>query len=335
MTDKTTQLEHQLLQDIVLGKYPAGSKIPSRHWLCSRWNCSRTVVERAVNRLIQAGYLVGVQGSGTFVASRSPEPGTPRRVLVISTLDRNNNPTVALNESQLGLPVEWVRRDDAEHQIARLCAPGTAVIWQMPGFQDLSLLNYLRGKNVPLLLLNRNFSGFDCICTDPDSSIREGLSWLMIESGREIGFVARTPSDVIPFQAERIIAFYQSCVELGAELQVQWCCCRPFHDVPREMAAAGLHLFDRSRRPGGIFVLNWELALPLVMYAQSSGLHPGKDYKLLSFDPVPELTAYPGVGMLCQNYGLFAREIRRWLENLPAATPFCSLLKTDLNYRRR
>ena len=92
-----------------------------------------------------------------------------------------------------------------------------------------------------------------------------------------------------------------------------------------------LLLFGGKKIPGGIFVLNIDLVLPLVMYAQGCGLTVGQDYKLLIFDDVSALKDYPGIGMMHQAYPMFQSESLRWLESGAAlsAERFESLVKTE------
>lgn len=51
------------------GKYKVGDKIPSEAELGEQFGVSRITVRRAVNELVEAGYLVKQQGRGTFVKS--------------------------------------------------------------------------------------------------------------------------------------------------------------------------------------------------------------------------------------------------------------------------
>lgn len=62
------QLETELKQAILDGKYGVGERIPTEQELCQSFGMSRITVRRAVQDLAEEGLLSKVQGRGTFVA---------------------------------------------------------------------------------------------------------------------------------------------------------------------------------------------------------------------------------------------------------------------------
>ena len=60
----------ELKQLIVSGKAPVGSRLPSEADLCDQYNVSRITLREAVQGLVQEGYVVRRQGSGTYVTRR-------------------------------------------------------------------------------------------------------------------------------------------------------------------------------------------------------------------------------------------------------------------------
>jgi DNA-binding GntR family transcriptional regulator len=52
------------------GAFPAGSRLPNEPDLCERYNVSRITLREAVQGLVQEGYLLRRQGSGTYVTRR-------------------------------------------------------------------------------------------------------------------------------------------------------------------------------------------------------------------------------------------------------------------------
>jgi GntR family transcriptional regulator len=61
------QLKASLLADITSGKYAAGRRIPAEPELCAAYGVSRITVRKAINELVDKGYLLKKQGKGTFV----------------------------------------------------------------------------------------------------------------------------------------------------------------------------------------------------------------------------------------------------------------------------
>lgn len=333
MLSKTLIVEDFLRTEITRGKLPVGKKIPSRSQLCRRFNCSRTTVERAIAILVRDGLLSGMKGSGTYVQNDHLTRGEIRKLKLIPYL--GNNPDnisdlSALNLDNLQISVEWIPAKHGMENLELLCQSGTAVIADRPKVFQLPLLEKLRKHDIPVLLLNRDYDGFDHIITDPRSSIREGISWLLIEAGRDIAFVSRRPTVSRPYIAERLLSFYESAIEFGARLRSDWCLSKKFDDFTGDVAEIGRNLFGSPQIPKGIFILNQEIALPVVNCGQGYGLTPGKDYKLLTFDYIPKLAGYPGIAMMQQPELLYEKEIRRWLKNVNEKREFHSALKTEL-----
>lgn len=61
------QLRQGLVDAIISGKIPAGSKMPTEEELCDTFAISRPVVRQAYSQLIANGYVVRLRGRGTFV----------------------------------------------------------------------------------------------------------------------------------------------------------------------------------------------------------------------------------------------------------------------------
>lgn len=82
----------QLRQAIVSGEFPLGTKLPNEEQLCDRFSVSRVTIREAVRGLIEDGYVVRRQGSGTYVR---------RRPSLRNSLDTNFSYTEYLEASGL------------------------------------------------------------------------------------------------------------------------------------------------------------------------------------------------------------------------------------------
>jgi GntR family transcriptional regulator len=60
----------KLREAIVSGEFPLGTKLPNEEQLCDRFSVSRVTIREAVRGLIEDGYVVRRQGSGTYVRRR-------------------------------------------------------------------------------------------------------------------------------------------------------------------------------------------------------------------------------------------------------------------------
>lgn len=66
------QVKTHIVQRIENGEWASGSRIPSEKQIVEQFGISRSTVHRALRELTVEGYLVRIQGVGTFVASRKP-----------------------------------------------------------------------------------------------------------------------------------------------------------------------------------------------------------------------------------------------------------------------
>jgi len=112
----------ELRQLIVDGSFPAGSRLPSEPVLCDQYNVSRITLREAVQGLVQEGYLVRRQGSGTYVT---------RRPALQNSLDQNFSYTDHLRRAGIRagkkiLSAKTVEAD-AETAAALSIDPGTRV----------------------------------------------------------------------------------------------------------------------------------------------------------------------------------------------------------------
>jgi GntR family transcriptional regulator len=69
------QLTRIFLGEINSGRWEQGCQIPTEEELCKTYNISKITVRQAINNLVSDGYLVKVQGKGTFVNSVLPAVG--------------------------------------------------------------------------------------------------------------------------------------------------------------------------------------------------------------------------------------------------------------------
>ncbi|MBI4653827.1 MAG: GntR family transcriptional regulator [Nitrospirae bacterium] len=69
------QLMRIFLEEITSGIWQLGQQIPTEEELCKKFNVSKITVRQAINNLVSDGYLLKIQGKGTFVSSVLPVVG--------------------------------------------------------------------------------------------------------------------------------------------------------------------------------------------------------------------------------------------------------------------
>ena len=73
------QLTRIFVEEIHSGRWGLDQKIPSEDNLCKNYHVSKITVRQAINNLVSDGYLMKIQGKGTFVCSVLPVIGLAMR----------------------------------------------------------------------------------------------------------------------------------------------------------------------------------------------------------------------------------------------------------------
>ena len=311
MFSKTDNTEHSILKDILSGAYPQGSKIPSQHKLMRKYNVSRTTLLRALNKLTSEGYLYGRQGSGTYVAEL-PEHGQAPLQLTVVGMWGDDYPFARIF-SGMG-PVNWCTEKEAPEYLDELSRQGNAVIWLLPHPSSMLMMEYLKRKNIPQLLINRNYGDYDCIVSDSKSAMRQGMRQLLQERRESPALIAHRPGDLRPYMSDYIISFYEVCSELGIKFDPELNFCRQYSPARTEFREIGKKLFDRKNPVRDIIVLNFELVLPILMSASEYGLECGKDFSLLTFDMSSNWSGVDGIIAMCHDYRSYRSSVTKWIE---------------------
>ncbi len=118
----TDVVRNDLRRAILAGEFSIGSKLPNEEQLCERFNVSRVTIREAVRGLIEDGFVIRRQGSGTYVT---------RRPLLRNSLDVNFSYTEYLEGSGLraGRRILGKRTMPADERIAETLGltPGSTV----------------------------------------------------------------------------------------------------------------------------------------------------------------------------------------------------------------
>ena len=336
MLKKTDYIQNKILAELLEHGAQKGDPIPSRHQLCRKYHCSRTTVERAVRNLVDSGYLCARQGARTYVHDMHPDARI-HTLYIIADWQPGQDISQSLREllfqgGMSDIQVIGVSSCELSDHFSRICLPGNAVAWLMPSMSNIHVMDFFADNKVPQLLLNRKYKHYSHVITDSKASILEGLSWLIREGGPEVTLIAQSAGTMHPYQYDRILAFFESAVELGAKLSPDSLFIREFDDIPGEISEIAGTVFRSPPLPKAFFILGSNLVIPFITAARSHNLYPGTDFKLLCFDCLDSLRGYPGICMLRQRFDRIYQEIQRWLRLCltPAGQSFHSEIKTEL-----
>ena len=107
----TDVVRDELRRAVITGGYEPGSKLPNEDALAERFDVSRPTVREAVRGLVEEGYLIRRQGSGTFVTGRP---------LLRNSLDTNFSYTAYLESTgvRAGRRILGLREVPADELVA-------------------------------------------------------------------------------------------------------------------------------------------------------------------------------------------------------------------------
>ena len=331
MISKKAIVRETLYREICEKRLLPGEQIPSRNQLMRRFHCSRTVVERALAELTALGMLRGHQGRGTFVSGCESETGNISRINVISPYDavsfRSALSCILLNLNDLDIPMETIPTERAEAEMELLCTPGSLTVYINPGYELLSLMNFLRIRNVPQIIINREFDGFDRIYTDTLAGFREGIDYLQRVSNAPLSMVSRMPHISCPYLTPRLMSFYRACAERGITVKAE-------NSFFLDDAAANNGDFSMlfKKLPAKIAVCSREFSEPVLNFALKHHLKPGKDFHFLAFEYSESLSAIPNIAIIRQKYDALYDEFLRYLPicHLPNRPEFVSVIPPEV-----
>jgi GntR family transcriptional regulator len=198
--NRTEEVRAGLLEELLGGRSPVGTKLPNEQELAKRFQVSRATVREAVRGLVDGGYLVRRHGSGTYVTS------LPRRQ---HSLDLTLSYTHMIRDAGMvpGLKVLSLQSRPADDEEAEALGiePGAPI----------RVLERLRTADEQPIIYSVDRIPAWCLGDLPDSAFEVSLFDLLAEAGLRV----RTASAVLlPVNADATMARTLN-VQCGAALQ--------------------------------------------------------------------------------------------------------------------
>jgi DNA-binding LacI/PurR family transcriptional regulator len=203
MTDSTQsplyqQVKRTLLAAISRGEYEPDQPFITQREVCERYGVSTTTAVRALGELVADGVLVRHRGKGTFVADRTTPPVVPAGGPAIACIIQG---LVGAHVSQIVRGVESVCAErgyrmflsesdgSAQRQGRALrqaidTGAGGVVLYSVEGEANTDLIEELRRRRIPLVLVDRYRTDLatDAVVAD-DFGLGYEMTRQLIESG--------------------------------------------------------------------------------------------------------------------------------------------------------
>jgi DNA-binding LacI/PurR family transcriptional regulator len=203
MTDSTQsplyqQVKRTLLAAISRGEYEPDQPFITQREVCERYGVSTTTAVRALGELVADGVLVRHRGKGTFVADRTTPPVVPAGGPAIACIIQG---LVGAHVSQIVRGVESVcaqrgyrmflsESDGSAQRQGRALrqaidtGAGGVVLYSVEGEANTDLIEELRHRRIPLVLVDRYRTDLatDAVVAD-DFGLGYEMTRQLIESG--------------------------------------------------------------------------------------------------------------------------------------------------------
>lgn len=318
MISKVDILKEKIIGEISARHLEPGTLLPSRHQYMRRYGCARGTIDAAINSLANDGYLYSRKGGGTYVATEKVDIRI-RKICIVdnsvysSIIERGIESAELAGECRNKMPTELFKVKDVYVDLDALAHPGNAIVWVRPSYEYFFAMNYLSNMSIPQLLLGRDFGEFDYVTTDAKCGILSGLRELQ-KISNDIFFISEENNSELPYIAERQIAFYQSAIELGVNINSDSILTFDRKKFTSEISRVGKVLFSKGKTPKAIFLTYSSAAIPLLTYAEANGKVAGRDFHILIFDKEEHLIGKDGVIMIHQQWKRMALLVEDWIK---------------------
>lgn len=301
-------------EQILGGKLPAGTRLPTEFELAGEFNLSRGTVRQALNLLVEEGLLERVQGRGTFVSQTAqaqivtvpavtpPVPAAENRIGLILILNQRSdqlNMDILIGVEQAvkarNYQLSFAYTEENEQQLAvnieRLRADRAAgiIIFPISNVTHDNLLSQLQMDRMPIVLVDRYLADLDTdyVVANNRASAFRATEHLLFLGHVRVGFAYAYPEAILTSSVrERLEGYKQALQEYEVPFDESLVLVETENANPDSAKVYEKYLL-RKNRPQAIFAVNdWE-ALKVIQAAQRCGLRVPEDLAVVGFDDLP------------------------------------------------
>ena len=303
-------IKNNIQEKIINNDYTLGSKIPSEAELRQQFDVSRHTIRLAIAKLVNEGYLVKQQGSGTFVSDyykKSLKPSTKKTIGVITTylsdyifpsIIRGIEEELSAHDYSLMLSSTRNNVDNERGSLESMIEQNVDGLIVEPTKSNLMNpnLNYyleLSEKSTPLIMLNASYEELDLpfVALDDISAGRMATNHLIELGHTNIGII--TKSDDLQGK-NRLKGYLKSLYESKLTFSNDFIL--RYDTEMKENLPELIHCMLANENPPTAFVCyNDEIAIMLIKEIQNIGKDCPRDFSVVSHDDSFYATMLPSV----------------------------------------
>jgi DNA-binding transcriptional regulator YhcF (GntR family) len=330
----TDKVKNWILDDIISGHYPKGSKMPSRMELMKKYRIARATADKVIMKLVADGLLKSVQGSGTYVID--PETECPHIYLIINNdiecqeVDRYHEQwLVMLSDLSEGISLTTVGSKEFEKTYSRIINnKSSRVIWSRPSLKYFHFMSHLEELHIPQILINRSLEPYHQISTDTAQGIQEAFKIVLDSHNHKpqsvkMGALWPQINMEEPFLMEREVYFGQNLREFNFSVgYMKRCLSHKSSDILNGIR----DILSHSEEMTHLFIPDYKMVSYVIMMASERNIELGKDLVLITIDWKDN---EHGIICIQQNWKKMFRESVKWAVS-PKSTSFNKLVKPDV-----
>jgi GntR family transcriptional regulator, arabinose operon transcriptional repressor len=288
------QIEDVILTGIKNDKYKAGEVIPSERELSEKLNVSRYTIRKAIEELVNKGYLYRKQGNGTFVYGKEPSKARKsNQIGVILPYQKGVGTEImqgiemAVQETNYRLTVFNSSNDTVKEvegiQMMKKEGVDGLIIYPADGQKDSNIISDLKRERFPFVLIDRRlqYCETDCVMSDNIEGAYQGTEYLIKLGHERIAFIT---NEFIFSSIEDRILGYKSALnrhEIGFDNELLF---SYKEGLDRKEINTRLYDFINAKKPTAIFALHDTIALDIVKMCRERDISIPEDLSLICFD---------------------------------------------------
>ncbi|WP_066192159.1 MULTISPECIES: GntR family transcriptional regulator [Gracilibacillus] len=298
------QVYESLKQDILSLKYNIGEKIPSEQEIADAFSVSRITSKRALEKLVQEGFVKRQRGKGTFVlktnesAVRSEKENNSKPVfgLIVPNFDTSfgigiiegieeaaHGECLIMLKRSLGIPE---REEDAIKELLEYGVDGLIVFPAKSQYYSSEILKMIVNK-FPFVLIDRSFHGIAApsVTTDNFHAAKKGINYLFDLGHEQIGILIPEDYEITTIK-ERLNGIVSAFAENKVSVnRAYWCDTikRISATEKRDIALMKQYL-EENPDLTALMALEYKIAVLAKIAVEQLGKKVPENISILSFD---------------------------------------------------
>jgi GntR family transcriptional regulator of arabinose operon len=299
MTTKSRYLDIKDYVSELIAKEKEGALLPAESQLCRIFDVSRVPVRRAMDELAKEGLIYRKRGRGTFIR-KNFHPGDRLNFTVMLPQGASKGDPFCFTVCTgiLTKSVELNARSYIFSFTGRIqdilketrVSPEDGILWIGPIGDEYRVLEELRERNYPVMILNRIMknSHFNYISTDHINGAKDITDYFLNKGHKKIGFVGLREGNLALTQ--RYEGFLQAFQLKGREYSrdgVVWSENKGYHPLKLADFKNSLEEMFTRYSPTALFINGGQFLGAVLQWMKKKNLRIPGDLELVLFDEVP------------------------------------------------